>query len=73
MIPEDKASIAMCDFTEALSELSQAQKYWFMEQTILNLMDYTEQTEDEKMWCDLLNYLRSLDEKYYGNADLPNS
>ena len=51
------------EFTSALSDLSQRHKLYYVRQAILDLMDYTEQSEEEKIWCNLLIALDDLDEK----------
>jgi len=45
------ATIARCRFTDELSDLPQSEKAEHMEQVFLDLMDYTEQSPDEKLWC----------------------
>lgn len=57
----------MCGLSELLSDVDQNRKIYIMEQFILNLMDYTEQTDDEKLWCDLYSSFQELKKKYEEN------
>lgn len=52
-VDDRPATIARCHFTDAISELSQAEKAEHMEQVMIDLMDYTEQSADEELWCRL--------------------
>jgi hypothetical protein len=52
---------AYYELGNALSDLPQAEKVYYMRHLILDLMDYTEQSEDETIWCELLRDL----EKHY--------
>lgn len=50
----DDDLFAMCSIlTDELSELPQEKKIMFMKAILLDLMDYTEQTPDEKLWCEM--------------------
>ena len=41
------------DLAWAMNDVSQEQKASIMDQLILDLMDYTEQSSDEELWCRL--------------------
>lgn len=56
----EKTGQLMLDFTEELSKLSQSEKIYYTNQFILNLMDYTEQSDDEKLWCNLYSEFQKL-------------
>ena len=73
MKPNDIATITMVEFTDSLSNVSQEQKIYFIEQTLLNLMDYTEQSDDETIWCELYKKLKELTKEKYETTNLPNS
>ena len=53
-----RAPTAMCEFGEALSDLPQPEKVKWVRQLILDLMDYTEQSDDEVLWCELYDFLK---------------
>jgi len=61
-----KKEIDMC--FEQLDDLTnnsdQEIRVHHMDQMILNFMDFTEQTDDEKIWCELLIEFRKLVDKY---------
>ena len=63
-VDASRASVTKCNFTDAISDLSQKEKIHYMEQVILDLMDYTEQSDEEHLWCDLLVEFKRLIEKY---------
>ena len=52
-VDERPATIARCKFTDELSDLSQFEKSEHIEQVLIDLMDYTEQSPDETLWCRL--------------------
>lgn len=56
-----EADKAVWELGDALSDLPQEQKVYYMRHLILDLMDYTEQSKDETIWCELLRDL----EKHY--------
>ena len=51
-IDEDIAGICR-DLAEELSDISQDRKVKFIKQILLDLTDYTSQTNDEKLWWEL--------------------
>jgi len=55
-----EADKALWKFGDALSDLPQEQKVYYVRQLLIELMDYTEQSDDEKIWCDLNEALKDL-------------
>ena len=51
--------------TDELSDASQEDRIEYINQIILDLMDYTEQSDDEKVWCELNEKFRELITKYH--------
>jgi len=45
------ATIARWNFSMAISDLPQHEKAEHIEQVFIDLMDWTEQSEDEELWC----------------------
>ena len=52
------------DFSCSLNDVSQEEKIYHIDQLIIDLMDYTEQTDEEKIWCDIHKEFRNLVTKY---------
>ena len=50
--------------TNELANASQEERIESVDQILLDLMDYTEQSDDEKIWCDLHREFRKLVSKY---------
>jgi len=48
----------MCEFGDALSDLPQNEKVYYVRQLLIDLMDYTEQSDDETLWCELHDFLK---------------
>jgi hypothetical protein len=50
--------------TDKLADLSQEERIHEMDQVLLDLMDYTEQSDDEKIWCELHQSFRKMVSQY---------
>jgi hypothetical protein len=48
------------NFGFSVSNLPQKEKVYHVRQLLIDLMDYTEQTDDEKLWCSLNEELERL-------------
>lgn len=57
------------DFSHVLNDLSQREKVYHVRQLLIDLMDYTEQSDDEKLWCELNERLEELYPDYPNLAD----
>lgn len=57
---DSNAQIFQFNFALAISDLPQKEKVYHVRQLLIDLMDYTEQTDDEKLWCALNEELKRL-------------
>ena len=53
-----EADKALCDFGDTLWDLPQSEKVRYVRQLLIELMDYTEQSDDEVIWCELNEFLK---------------
>lgn len=59
-----EAQKATWELGDALEDLPQDQKVYYVRQLLIDLMDCTEQTDDEKIWCGLNEKIKELYPNY---------
>jgi hypothetical protein len=48
------------EFGDVLNDISQEEKIYHMRQLLIDLMDYTEQSDDEKLWVELNEKIKEM-------------
>jgi hypothetical protein len=58
-----EADYFLTEFSDTLSDMPQKEKIKYIKQLILDMMDWTEQSPEEKLWCALYDKLEELEVK----------